>query len=54
MDAAGEYETAENRRFAGISEAADGTRTHDLLHGNRLGKARKRLILRISPESDYR
>src|SRR5437899_3551539 len=39
---------------AGFSEAADGTRTHDLLHGNRLGKPHKRLVLRFSPESDYR
>src|SRR5436309_7622049 len=28
---------------AGFSEAADGTRTHDLLHGNRLGNPHRRL-----------
>jgi hypothetical protein len=34
-------------------EAADGTRTHDLLHGNRLRFPHERLVLRFSAESDY-
>jgi hypothetical protein len=41
-------------RRAAFQEAADGTRTHDLLHGNRLANAHKRLVLRFSAESDYR
>jgi hypothetical protein len=45
---------AKKEAFAGTSEAADGTRTHDLLHGNRLRFPHKRLVLRFSPESDYR
>jgi hypothetical protein len=40
--------------FQGFSRAADGTRTHDLLHGNRLGNPHKRLVLRVLAESDYR
>jgi hypothetical protein len=40
--------------FQRLLQAADGTRTHDLLHGNRLGNPHKRLLLRISTESDYR
>jgi hypothetical protein len=39
---------------AGFAQAADGTRTHDLLHGNRLRDPHKRLLLRDSTESDYR
>ncbi|MDT4932495.1 MAG: hypothetical protein QOK11_387 [Pseudonocardiales bacterium] len=35
-------------------EAADGTRTHDLLHGNRLRFPYKRLLERFVSESDYR
>jgi hypothetical protein len=41
-------------KLQGRFEAADGTRTHDLLHGNRLRISHKRLFLRISAESDYR
>src|SRR3954452_14074614 len=37
-----------------ISQAADGTRTHAFLHGNRLDNPHKRLVLRFSAESDYR
>src|SRR5258708_13843787 len=49
--------TSQNKktlRFAGLSEAADGTRTHDLLHGNRLRVRHKRWLERFSAESDYR
>src|SRR3954468_20203484 len=35
-------------------EAADGTRTHDLLHGNRLRFPHKRWLERFPTESDYR
>src|SRR5438094_8703760 len=31
--------------LAGLSKAADGTRTHDLLHGNRLDNPQKRMVL---------
>jgi hypothetical protein len=44
----------ETLRFAGLLQAADGTRTHDLLHGNRLRFPHKRFLARFSPESDYR
>jgi hypothetical protein len=40
--------------FQGLSEAADGTRTHDLLHGNRLRFPHKRWLERFSAESDAR
>src|SRR3954453_10760849 len=33
-------------------EAADGTRTHDLLHGNQGGKARCRASMRVSRQSE--
>jgi hypothetical protein len=46
-------ETKKPWNFQGFSRAADGTRTHDLLHGNRLDNPHKRLVLRFSPESDY-
>ena len=39
---------------AGFAQAADGTRTHDLLHGNRLHNPHKCSVARFSPESDYR
>jgi hypothetical protein len=38
----------------GISRASRERLIHDLLHGNRLGNSHKRLLLRFSPESDYR
>src|SRR3954447_16193948 len=47
-------ETRKPALEAGLGEAADGTRTHDLLHGNRLRFPHKRLLERFSSESDYR
>src|SRR5436190_21868058 len=44
-------------RFAGLLQAADGTRTHDLLHGKQLRKARVSVLMRVSRRhrmsSDY-